>query len=161
MRAATPAIAVLVKAGVRHRTHRYDHDPARASYGQEAGEAMGVEPERMFKTLVAAVDDRLVVAVVPVAATLDLKALAAALGAKRAEMADPGDAERSSGYVLGAISPLGQKRRLTTVIDESVQQWDTMFCSGGHRGLEIELAPADLVRLTGARVAPVARRDRP
>jgi Cys-tRNA(Pro)/Cys-tRNA(Cys) deacylase len=161
MRAATPAIAVLVQAGVRHRTHQYDHDPASGSYGREAAEAMGVAPERVFKTLVASVAGRLVVAVVPVAATLDLKALAAALGAKRADMADPAQAERSSGYVLGAISPLGQKRRLTTVVDDSVQQWDTMFCSGGHRGLEIELAPADLVRLTGARVAPIARRDGP
>jgi Cys-tRNA(Pro)/Cys-tRNA(Cys) deacylase len=161
MRAATPAIAVLVQAGTRHRTHRYDHDPARGSYGREAAEAMGVDPERVFKTLVATVGGRLVVAVVPVAATLDLKALAAALGAKRADMADPGEAERSSGYVLGAISPLGQRRRLTTVVDDSVQQWDTMFCSGGQRGLEIELAPADLVRLSGARVAPIARWDGP
>ena len=157
MRAATPAIAVLVKAGVDHRTHQYDHDPASASYGREAAEALGVEPERVFKTLVAAVAGRLVVGVVPVAATLDLKALAAALGAKRAEMADPAEAERSSGYVLGAISPLGQKRRLTTVIDQSVEKWETMYCSGGHRGFEIEVAPADLVRLTGARLAPIAR----
>jgi Cys-tRNA(Pro)/Cys-tRNA(Cys) deacylase len=157
MPAATPAIAALRKAGVAHEVHRYDHDPTRNSYGREAAEAMGVDERRVFKTLVAAAAGKLVVGVVPVAATLDLKALAAAVGAKRAEMADPTEAERSSGYVLGAISPIGQKRRLTTVVDRSVGEWDTMFCSGGHRGLEIELAPADLVRLTGARLAPIAR----
>jgi Cys-tRNA(Pro)/Cys-tRNA(Cys) deacylase len=158
VRAATPAIAALVEAGVDHQVHEYEHDPmAGASYGREAAEEMGVDPNRVFKTLVASVARTLVVGVVPVATTLDLKALAAALGAKRAEMADPVEAERSSGYVLGAISPLGQKRRLTTVVDQSVEKWDTMYCSGGHRGLEIEVAPADLVRLTGARVAPIAR----
>jgi Cys-tRNA(Pro)/Cys-tRNA(Cys) deacylase len=157
VRAATPAIAALVKAGADHTVHEYTHDPAAASYGREAADEMGVDPARVFKTLVASVSGTLVVAIVPVATTLDLKALAAAVGAKRAEMADPAEAERATGYVLGAISPLGQKRRLTTVVDQSVEKWDTMFCSGGHRGLEIEVAPADLATLTGARLAPIAR----
>jgi Cys-tRNA(Pro)/Cys-tRNA(Cys) deacylase len=157
MRAATPAIAALVKAGADHHVHQYEHDPDAGSYGREAADEMGVDPGRVFKTLVASVAGTLVVGVVPVATTLDLKALAGALGAKRAEMADPAEAERSTGYVLGAISPLGQKRRLTTVVDQSVEKWGTMYCSGGHRGLEIEVAPADLVRLTGARLAPIAR----
>jgi Cys-tRNA(Pro)/Cys-tRNA(Cys) deacylase len=157
MGTATPAIAALVEAGVDHRVHQYTHDPTATSYGREAADEMGVDPGRVFKTLVATVAGTLVVGVVPVAATLDLKALAAALGAKRATLADPAEAERSSGYVLGAISPLGQKRRLTTVVDQSVEKWETMYCSGGHRGMELEVAPADLVRLTGARLAPIAR----
>jgi Cys-tRNA(Pro)/Cys-tRNA(Cys) deacylase len=156
-RAATPALAVLVAAGVAHRVHRYGHDPAAASYGREAADALGVDPGRVFKTLVASAAGRLVVGVVPVAATLDLRALAAAVGAKRAEMADPALAERSSGYVVGAISPLGQKRRLATVVDESARRWEQVCCSGGRRGLEIELAPADLATLTGGRFAPIAR----
>jgi Cys-tRNA(Pro)/Cys-tRNA(Cys) deacylase len=160
MGAATPAIAVLVKAGTAHTVHRYVHDPAQGSYGREAAEAMGVDAARVFKTLVATVDGALVVGVVPVAATLDLKALAGALGAKKAEMADPAAAERSSGYRLGAISPLGQRKRLATVVDQSAAGWETMFCSAGQRGLEVELAPADLVALTGAQVAPIARWER-
>jgi Cys-tRNA(Pro)/Cys-tRNA(Cys) deacylase len=157
MAAATPALGALARAGVEHRVHTYDHDPAAPSFGREAAEALGVEPGRVYKTLVAKVGDGLVVALVPVLGSLDLKALAAALGAKRAELADPAVAERTTGYVVGAISPLGQKKRLPTVVDESAGASATVFCSGGRRGLEIEMAPADLVRLTGARVAPIAR----
>ena len=112
----------------------------------------------MFKTLVAEVDGALTVGVVPVSATLDLKKLAGAVGGKRARMADVAAAERATGYVAGGISPLGQRKRLPTVIDESAQRWETVFCSGGRRGLEIELAPGDLVRLCGATVAPIATR---
>jgi Cys-tRNA(Pro)/Cys-tRNA(Cys) deacylase len=155
--AATPAIAALVRRGVDHRVHTYEHDPAARSYGQEAADAMGVDPARVFKTLVAAVGSSLVVAVVPVTGELDLKALASAVGAKRADMADGAAAERATGYVLGGISPLGQKRSLATVVDESASTWDTVFVSGGRRGLEIELRPSDLVAATSARVAPIGR----
>jgi Cys-tRNA(Pro)/Cys-tRNA(Cys) deacylase len=155
--AGTPATVALTKAKVAFTTHAYAHDPAAASYGTEAAEAMGVEPGRVFKTLVAEVDDRLTVAVVPVSGTLDLKALASALGGKRATMADPAAAERSSGYVLGGISPLGQRRPLRTVVDESALVFPTIYCSAGRRGLEVELAPVDLVRLTSAVTAPISR----
>lgn len=137
--------------------HPYDHDPASTSYGEEAAHALDLPPGRVFKTLVASVDGRLTVAVVPVAGELDLKALAAAVGGKRASMADPADAERATGYVRGGISPLGQRRRLPAVVDESAAGFDTVFVSAGRRGLQIELAPADLVRLTGARTATIAR----
>lgn len=153
--AQTPAVTALERAGVTHTLHHYDHDPASPSYGLEAADALGVDPGRVFKTLVATSGDRLVVGVVPVVTTLDLKLLARAVGAKRAQLADPADAERATGYVLGGISPLGQKRRLTTVIDDSATYWPTIYCSGGRRGFEIELHPADLVRLTGATVAPI------
>jgi len=157
-RGATPAITALERSGVEYRLHEYEHDPAVTSFGDEAAEALGgVDPVRVLKTLVASVDDELVVAVVPVPTTLDLKALAAAVGAKKAEMADPKAAERSSGYIVGAISPIGQKRRLRTVIDESALGFGTVFCSGGRRGLELELAPTDLVSATGATAAPIAR----
>jgi Cys-tRNA(Pro)/Cys-tRNA(Cys) deacylase len=118
---------------------------------------MGVPAERVFKTLLAEVDGKLAVAVVPVSGQLDLKALASALGGKKAAMADPAAAERTTGYVLGGISPLGQRKKLPTVVDESALGYETMFCSAGRRGLEIELAPADLVRLTSARTAPIGR----
>jgi Cys-tRNA(Pro)/Cys-tRNA(Cys) deacylase len=157
MAAATPAITALVRRSIDHRVHTYEHDPAARSYGQEAAEAMGVDPARVFKTLVAAVGSSLVVAVVPVAGELDLKALASAMGAKRAEMADGAVAERATGYVLGGISPLGQKRTLATVVDSSASAWATIFVSGGRRGLEIELRPGDLVEATAARVAPIGR----
>jgi Cys-tRNA(Pro)/Cys-tRNA(Cys) deacylase len=153
----TPAVLAAQRAGVAHRVHEYEHDPAHPSYGSEAAEALGVEPERVFKTLVVSADGRLAVGVVPVAASLDLKAMAAAVGAKKALMADPADAERATGYVLGGISPLGQKKRLPTVVDASAQAHDTVLVSAGRRGLEIELAPADLVALAGAVVAAVAR----
>ncbi|MFD0562545.1 Cys-tRNA(Pro) deacylase [Kitasatospora saccharophila] len=137
--------------------HEYAHDPAAASYGAEAAEAMGVPPDRVFKTLLAEADGALAVAVVPVSGQLDLKALAAALGTKRAVMADPAAAERSTGYVVGGISPLGQRRRLRTVVDSGALAHPTVFVSAGKRGAEVELAPADLVRLTAALTAPIAR----
>ncbi|WP_034269260.1 Cys-tRNA(Pro) deacylase [Actinospica robiniae] len=155
--AGTPATVALTKAQIPFVTHEYPHDPAAASYGTEAAEAMGVDPARVFKTLVADVDGRLTVAVVPVSGSLDLKALAGAVGGKKAAMADPAAAERSSGYVLGGISPLGQRRPLPTVVDASALAFETVFCSAGRRGLEVELAPAELVRLTSAVTAPIGR----
>ncbi|HET9172813.1 MAG TPA: Cys-tRNA(Pro) deacylase [Actinospica sp.] len=155
--AGTPATVALTKAAVRFATHSYDHDPANGNFGLEAAEAMGVAPERVFKTLLADVDGKLTVAVVPVSGSLDLKALAAAVGGKKAAMADPAAAERSTGYVLGGISPLGQRKPLRTVIDESALAFETVFCSGGRRGFEIELAPGDLVRLTSAVTAAIGR----
>ena len=137
--------------------HVYDHDPRRGAYGLEASDALGVAPEQVFKTLVAEVDGALTVGVVPVAGQLDLKALAAAAGGKKAVMADVAAAERATGYVAGGISPLGQRRRLPVVIDSSALEFATIFCSGGRRGLEIELAPADLARAAGARVAVIAQ----
>ena len=147
----------MLRAGVEHQVHRYVHDPRSTSYGWEAAEALGVEPDRIFKTLVADVDGELCVAVVPVTLQLDLKALAATLGGKRAAMADPARAERATGYVVGGISPLGQKRAHRTVVDETAELWDTLHVSGGRRGLEIELSPADLLRLTGGVPGPIAR----
>jgi Cys-tRNA(Pro)/Cys-tRNA(Cys) deacylase len=154
----TPATVALDKAGLPFTVHAYDHDPASPlSYGEEAAAALGTAPERVFKTLVAEVDSTLTVAVVPVSGTLDLKSLAAAAGGKRAAMADPAAAERTTGYVLGGISPLGQRRALPTVVDASALAFPTVFVSAGKRGLELELAPGDLVRLTAARTAPIAR----
>ncbi|MCX2969077.1 Cys-tRNA(Pro) deacylase [Streptomyces sp. TRM70308] len=154
----TPATVALTEAGVPFTVHAYEHDPAAGlSYGEEAARALGVAPEQVFKTLVAEVDGALTVAVVPVARSLDLKALAAAVGGKRAVMADPAAAERSSGYVRGGISPLGQRRRLPTVVDASAAGHATVCVSAGRRGLEVELAPGDLVALTAARTAPIAR----
>jgi Cys-tRNA(Pro)/Cys-tRNA(Cys) deacylase len=153
----TPATVALTKAQAPFSTHTYEHDPAAPSYGTEAAEAMGVAPERVFKTLVADVDGTLTVAVVPVSGSLDLKALASSVGGKKAAMADPAAAERSTGYVLGGISPLGQRKRLRTVVDESALGFETVFCSAGRRGLEVQLAPADLVRLTGAVTASISR----
>ena len=153
----TPATVALTQAKVEFTGHAYEHDPAAASFGGEAAEAMGVAPERVFKTLLAEVDGKLTVAVVPVSGQLDLKALAAAAGGKKAAMADPADAERSTGYVLGGISPLGQRRKLPTVVDATALEHPTVYCSAGRRGLEVELAPADLIRLTGARTAPLGR----
>ncbi|BFV59843.1 Cys-tRNA(Pro) deacylase [Kitasatospora sp. CMC57] len=153
----TPATVTLEAAGVAFTVHAYQHDPAAASYGGEAAELLGIQAERVFKTLVAEVDGRLTVGVVPVSGQLDLKALAQAVGGKRAAMADPAAAERSSGYVLGGISPLGQRRPLPTVVDVTALDHPTVYVSAGRRGLEVELAPADLVALTGASVAPVGR----
>lgn len=156
----TPAIAAAERAKVAFTLHEYAHDPRAASYGLEAAEALGVAPERVFKTLLASVDGaRLVVAVVPVVAQLDLKALAAAAGGRKAELAKPADAERATGYVVGGISPLGQKKRLATFVDASAAAHPTIHVSAGRRGLEIELAPADLVALTGGSLAAVARWD--
>jgi Cys-tRNA(Pro)/Cys-tRNA(Cys) deacylase len=153
---ATPATTLLTRQKVAHRVHTYAHDPKAPSYGAEAAAALDIEPARCFKTLIADVEGSLTVAVVPVSGSLDLKALAQAVGAKRATMADPTLAERTTGYVLGGISPLGQRKRLTTVVDESALAFDTMYVSAGRRGLEIELAPDDLVQLTGATVAAIA-----
>ncbi|MEY9874924.1 Cys-tRNA(Pro)/Cys-tRNA(Cys) deacylase [Streptacidiphilus sp. MAP12-33] len=154
----TPATVALERAGVAFTVHDYVHDPAAESYGGEAAQALGITPERVFKTLVAEVDGALVVGVVPVAGQLDLKALAAALGGKRAAMADPAAAERSSGYVRGGISPLGQRRALPTVLDLSALEHPTVFVSAGRRGLEVELAPQDLATLTKAVLGPISRR---
>ena len=153
----TPATVALSRAGIEHRVYTYRHDPGAASYGLEAAAALGVDPGRVFKTLLASVDARLVVAVVPVSGQLDVKAVAAAVGGKKAVMADPADAERATGYVVGGISPLGQKRALTTVVDDTALGHDTVFVSGGRRGLEIELSPTDLVRATEAEVAAIGR----
>jgi Cys-tRNA(Pro)/Cys-tRNA(Cys) deacylase len=161
----TRALDELRRAGVAHDLHEYEpHEPtgrdraSRPSYGADAAAALGVDPDRIHKTLVASVDGRLVVAVVPVSAELDLKALAEAAGGRRATMADPTQAERATGYVRGGISPLGQRRPLPTVIDAGAFSWPTIHVSAGRRGLQVELAPADLVRLTSAVVAAIARR---
>ncbi|MEU5399429.1 Cys-tRNA(Pro) deacylase [Streptomyces sp. NPDC005963] len=153
----TPATVALTAAGAEFAVHAYEHDPAAASYGEEAAQAMGVSPDRVFKTLVAEVDGELTVAVVPVAGQLDLKALAAAVGGKRAAMADPAAAERTTGYVRGGISPLGQRKRLRTVLDASASSHATICVSAGRRGLEVELSPAALAELTSAVVAPIGR----
>ncbi|MCX5313663.1 Cys-tRNA(Pro) deacylase [Streptomyces sp. NBC_00154] len=153
----TPATVALTVAGTPFTTHAYEHDPASPSYGEEAAEALGVSPDRVFKTLVADVDGNLTVAVVPVAGSLDLKALASAVGGKRAAMADPAAAERTTGYVRGGISPLGQRKQLPTVLDASAQTHETICVSAGRRGLEVELSPADLASLTGALFAPIGR----
>ena len=153
----TPATVALTAAGAEYTVHAYDHDPSHPSYGEEAAEAMGVSPERVFKTLVADVDGALTVAVVPVSGQLDLKALASAVGGKRAAMADPALAERTTGYVRGGISPLGQRKKLPTVLDDSASAHPTICVSAGRRGLEVELAPATLAGLTGAVLAPIGR----
>jgi Cys-tRNA(Pro)/Cys-tRNA(Cys) deacylase len=154
----TPALVALTAAGVEHTAHPYEHDPASTlGYGLEAAAVLGVEAERVFKTLMTDVDGTLTVAVVPVTGKLDLKALAHAVGGKKASMADPAVAERATGYVVGGISPLGQKTPHPTVLDETIWLFDTVFVSGGRRGLDVELSPDDLVRMTSAVVAPIAR----
>ncbi|MEU1591434.1 Cys-tRNA(Pro) deacylase [Streptomyces sp. NPDC005708] len=153
----TPATVALTAAGMEFTVHSYEHDPSHPSYGEEAAEAMGVSPDRVFKTLVADVDGALVVGVVPVAGSLDLKALATAVGGKRAVMADPALAERTTGYVRGGISPVGQRKKLRTVLDESASAHTTICVSAGRRGLEVELAPGDLANVTEATLAPIAR----
>jgi Cys-tRNA(Pro)/Cys-tRNA(Cys) deacylase len=165
---ATPATTALARAGVAVTVHAYEHDPravtAGGSYAGEAADALGVDAGRVFKTLVVDADAAgprggpgLAVAVVPAARQLDLKALARALGGRRADLADPAAAERATGYVVGGISPVGQRRALATVVDASALDWPTVFVSAGRRGLEIELAPADLVAVTRGVVAPIAR----
>ncbi|MGN9760367.1 Cys-tRNA(Pro) deacylase [Streptomyces sp. SD31] len=153
----TPATVALSAAGVEYTLHAYDHDPSHPSYGEEAAEAMGVSPDRVFKTLVAEVDGTLTVAVVPVAGQLDLKALASAVHGKRAAMADPALAERTTGYVRGGISPLGQRKKLPTVVDASAATHSTICVSAGRRGLEVELSPEALTKLTNATLAPIGR----
>ena len=151
----TTATVALERAGIPFTVHEYAHDPRHESYGQEASEALAVTADRVFKTLIATVDGDLIVAVVPVEGQLDLKALAAAAGGKRAAMAEVAAAERATGYVAGGISTLGQRKRLPVVLDASAMAHRTVFCSGGRRGLEIELAPADLVRAANATVASI------
>ena len=156
---ATPATAQLNQHGVEYRMHRYEHDPAAESFGMEAVELLGLEPSVVFKTLMARLDDDrgpLVVAIVPVAEMLDLKALARAAGAKRASMAAVADAERATGYIAGGISPFGQKRMHRTFVDESAEICDRVYVSGGQRGLDVSLAPADLIRITDATVVALA-----
>ncbi|WP_432949009.1 Cys-tRNA(Pro) deacylase [Kribbella sp. CA-253562] len=155
--AGTPATVALTKAGLPFTTHAYEHDPAAKSYGLEAAEALGLDPVQVFKTLLVEVDGKLAVGVVPVDRQLDLKAVATALDGKKAVMADPAAAERTTGYVVGGISPIGQKRRLPTVVDTSATEHDTVYVSGGRRGLDIGLSPADLITVTAARTAPIAR----
>lgn len=153
----TPAVVALRTAGVTFALREYEHDPRAGSYGLEAAEALGADPDRVFKTLMADLDGKLVVGIVPVTLQLDLKALARALGGSRAAMAAVRDAERATGYVAGGISPVGQKRPHPTVLDESAELWDTVFVSGGRRGLDVEIAPADLVEATGAILADISR----
>lgn len=153
----TPAVKAAEKGGVRFRLHEYQHDPQAESYGLEAAERLSLPADRVFKTLLADVDGRTQVAMVPVDRSLDLKALARAAGGKKAVMADGALAERLTGYVLGGISPLGQKKRLPLWLDASADRHDTLYMSAGRRGLEIEMAPADLLALTGGRLAPLAR----
>jgi Cys-tRNA(Pro)/Cys-tRNA(Cys) deacylase len=160
--AATPAIAALVAAGVPHEVLRYHHDPRAESYGDEAAGELaataGVVADQVFKTLVIAVPNGLAVAVLPVPSTLSLKAAAAALGVPKATMADPAAAQRSTGYVVGGISPLGQRKALPTVVDVSALDWDRVLCSAGKRGWDVAVAPADLVRLTDAVTADIRLR---
>lgn len=155
----TPATAAAQRAKVVHTLHEYTHDPANRSYGLEAVEALGLDPARTFKTLIAVPSGggKPVCAVVPVSAQLDLKALAAAAGAKQMTMAEPALAERTTGFLVGGISPLGQKQRLALFVDASAQELPTMFVSAGRRGLEIELSPGDLAALTGGTFAAIAR----
>jgi Cys-tRNA(Pro)/Cys-tRNA(Cys) deacylase len=152
----TPATVALRAAGIAFVEHAYSHDPGTATFGLEAADALGVEPDRVFKTLLVEVDGHLVVGVVPVTGKLDLKALAAVVGGKKAAMADPILAERRTGYVRGGISPIGQKTEHQTVIDETAELWDTVFVSGGRRGFDIELSAADLQRATNATLAAIA-----
>ena len=154
---STPATVALDRAGVPYTPHVYEHHETATNFGEEAAAALGLREEQVFKTLVVSVDGALAVAVVPVANRLDLKAIAAALGGKRATLADPALAEKRTGYVVGGISPVGQRSALRTVVDESALGYETVFVSGGRRGFDIEVAPADLVRVTGATCAPVAR----
>lgn len=153
----TPATVALTAAGISFVPREYRHDRSMTSYGIEAAQALGVEPERVFKTLLVDVDGQLVVGIVPVTGSLDLKGLAAAVGGKHAEMAAPSLVQRRTGYVLGGISPIGQRTRHRTVLDESAEFFETVLVSGGRRGFDIELAPADLVAVTGAQLAPLAR----
>ncbi|WP_245690969.1 Cys-tRNA(Pro) deacylase [Sinosporangium album] len=153
----TPATTVLVKAGAVFMLHAYEHDAGAEGYGEEAADALGVPHDQIFKTLVAETEAGLAVAVVPVAGKLDLKAFAAALNGKRAAMADAAKVERVTGYVVGGISPLGQRKRLPTVVDESALGFETIFFSAGRRGLQIEAAPADLIGLTQAVAAPISK----
>lgn len=154
---STPATAFLHRAEVSFTAHSYRHNPRAKSYGLAAAEALDLEPNLVFKTLMAEADGELVVAIIPVTMTLDLKALAEAVGAKRTHMADPQTAQRATGYVLGGISPIGQKKKHRTVLDASAESLDEVFVSGGRRGLNVGLTPGDLIAVTGAIVAPIGR----
>jgi len=154
----TPALDLLKKVRAEHRIHSYEHDPKAASYGLEAAEKLGLDQARVFKTLLASSEKaELLVAVVPVVGSLDLKALAQAAGVKKVEMADPAAAQRATGYLLGGISPLGQKKRLRTFVDVTAQSFPTIFISAGRRGLEVELAAAVLAEHTQAKFAEIGR----
>ncbi len=157
MSKGTPATALLAKEKVAHTLHTYEVDADTPNYGAVVAQALGADPAQVFKTLVTEVDGVLTVAIVPVTGDVDLKALAAAAGGKRAAIADRELAERSTGYVRGGISPLGQRKRLPTVLDKSALEFESVYVSAGKRGLQLRLAPQDLVRLTGATVAPIAR----
>ena len=157
MALGTPATVALSAAGIPFTPHAYEHDAANTNFGLEAASALKLDPEQVFKTLLADVDGALTVAIVPVTGKLDLKALAAAVGGKKAEMADPKVAERKTGYVVGGISPIGQKTRHTTVLDETAELFVAIYVSGGRRGFDIELAPADLLSITDGRIAAIAR----
>ncbi len=154
----TPATTALTAAGIDFSLHSYEHHPDAVSFGAEASQALGVDPRQMFKTLLASAQQRLVSAVVPVAAHLDLRALARAVGVKKARLAEPDAATRSSGYVVGGISPIGQRTPLPTVIDATAVNFETIFVSAGKRGLQIELASQDLISVTDAQVAEIANR---
>jgi Cys-tRNA(Pro)/Cys-tRNA(Cys) deacylase len=156
MATGTPATKLLTSAGVKFTEHEYSHDPNSTSFGLEAAEKLGVDPHRVFKTLIANVDETFAVAIVPVNQQVSLKSLSRTLGAKRATMADPAHAARLTGYVVGGISPLGQKRLLTTVIDASAKDFETILVSGGRRGFDIELSPNDLAELLSAVFAEIA-----
>ena len=153
----TPATLALTKAGVTFTSHVYDHDPGATSYGLEAAAALDLPPDQVFKTLMARVDGRPVIAIVPVSMMVDLKSLASAASARKAEMADPDDAQRITGYVVGGISPVGQRKASPTYVDESATAFDVIYVSGGRRGFDIGLAPVDLVRMTNGEVAAIAR----
>ncbi len=156
--AGTPATVALTRAKVPFTTRSYEHDPSASSFGLEAAQVLGLPPGQVFKTLLVDTGPGLAVGIVPVDAQLDLKAMAAALGTKRVAMADPTVAERTTGYVVGGISPIGQRRRLPTVVDASAESFDTVYVSGGRRGFDLGLAPADLLAMTGGRYAVIARR---
>lgn len=153
----TPATVALTAAGIDFTLHQYEHDPRVASYGEEAAAALGVDPARVFKTLVASADGALVVAIVPVVGQLDLKALARTLGRSRAVLADVAAAERATGYVAGGISPIGQRRAHQTVLDDSASAHPTIYVSAGRRGLDLEIEAADLIRVTSATTGPIGR----
>ncbi|QYH35780.1 Cys-tRNA(Pro) deacylase [Salinibacterium sp. M195] len=157
MALGTPATVSLDAHGIPFTPHPYEHSSTAAEFGREAATELGIDPQRVFKTLMVAVDDELVVAVVPVSGKLDLKALASAINGKKAVLADPQIAQRRTGYIVGGISPLGQKTAHRTVIDETAELFDTVFVSGGKRGFDIELAPSDLARATDATFAAIAR----
>lgn len=151
----TPAVVALETAGIEHTIHEYDRGDDLHDFGREAADSLGLDHDQVFKTLVAIADDEMVVAVVPVSCQLSMKRLASAVGAKKATMCEPARAERSSGYIVGGISPIGQRKRLRTVIDETAELFDTVYVSGGRRGMDIGLAPADLIAVLDAIVAPV------